>query len=73
MVTIELTKQQARIMNDLADILAPDYKGYELILEGLAKSAQATRDEILDTLESVFDQTIEIRWSPLLNAKQWRQ
>ena len=60
-------------MNELADILAPDYKGNEHILEGLAKSAQATRDEILDTLESVFDQTIEIRWSPLLNAKQWRQ
>jgi hypothetical protein len=60
MDTIELTKQQARILNELADMLAPDYKGNELVLEGLAKSAQATQDEIQDTMESVFNQTFLI-------------
>ena len=60
MDTIELTKQQALILNELADILAPDYKGNELVLEGLAQSAQATQDEIQDTLGSVFTQTFHI-------------
>jgi hypothetical protein len=60
MDTIELTKLQALILNELADILAPDYEGNELILESLAQSAQATQDEIQDTLWSVFIQTFHI-------------
>lgn len=60
METIELTKLQALILNELADILAPDYEGNELILESLAQSAQATQDEIQDTLGSVFTQTFHI-------------
>ena len=55
--TIEVTQQQARILNELADILGPVWNIGGHVVEHLAESAQASQDEIDGTLESVFNQT----------------